>query len=423
MTLFRREQRADHPSDQLGELYMRRRYPQSTAGQYVDPATAMRLADVWACVDLIAGMVSTMPVDEFKKTPDGGHIELDVASWMVSPDGELGLTGWLYQVLESLLKRGNAYGLILSRDREGWPSAIKMVNPDCVQVRQRGEPLGPAEFKIEGTTVRRYDPKSGMGDLWHVPAYVVAGFPVGLSPIEYGALTIGIGLAAQEFGGNWFRDGAVPSALLTNDAEVPKGLADLAKQRWMDTVHGTREPVVLGNGWKYQAVAVAPNESQFLETLQATTEQVARFFRVPPTEIGATVRGDSMTYKNIEHRGIALLTYTLNPWMIRLEEALGGLRPRGHYFKFNPDALLRVDLRTRYEAHDMATRSGWRSVNEIRHIEDLDGIGPDGDRFLWPPLRQQLTEEELGTGDEIEGGVDADENEQDEPVSVNGRGG
>lgn len=405
MSLFRPERRADHPTADLGELYARRRTP-SPAGVYVDPESAMRMSAVWACVDLIATNTSVLPLDEFRRRPDGSREELPSPPLFESPDGELGLTGWLYQIVESLLKRGNAYGLVLTRDREGWPTKIQMIGPDSVQVEQRGEPFGPYEFKLEGKPIRRYDAKTGHGDLWHVPAYLVAGSLIGLSPISKAALTIGMGIAAQEFGANWFRDGAVPAAILSNDKPVNKTTAALVKTRWVEALRGNREPVTLGDGWKYQQVQVAPNESQFLETIRATTVDVARYFRVPPSEIGASVEGSSLTYANQEQRALALLTYTLQPWLVRLEEALTGLRPRGRFVKFNVDALLRTDLLSRYKAHDLAIRSGWKTVNQVLAVEDMPGIGSDGDRNLWPPLRQQLTEEESGTGDPIEGGVD-----------------
>jgi hypothetical protein len=62
---------------------------------------------------------------------------------------------------------------------------------------------------------------------------------------------------------------------------------------------------------------------------------------------------------------------------------------------------------TRYKAHDLAVRDGWKSVDEVRGLEEMPKLpAGEGEKYLWPPLRQQLTEEELGTGDPIVGGVD-----------------
>ena len=405
MSLFRVEKRTDYPTDSLGELYRRRQSPLDTAGVPVDADTALRHSAVFACVDLIASMLSTLPLDEFRGTgPD--KQELPKPTMFDSPDGELELNAWLYQVVESML-RGNAYGLILTRDRDGWPARIQMVDPGCVQVSRRGEPLGRWQFKLEGKPIRRYDWLSGEGDLWHTPAYLRAGTIIGMSPIEKAAMDIGIGLAAKQFGGQWFRDSATPAAVLTNDKPSNKTAATLLKERWMNALLGNREPVVLADGWKYQAIQVTAEESQFLATMRASVADVARFYRVPVSEINGVVEGDSDTYANQEQRALGLLTYTLAPWMVRLERSLSGLRPRGRYVKLNTGAFLRTDLMTRYKAHDSAIRAGWKSPDEVRAIEDLAPIPDDeGEKYLWPPMRMQLTMGEMGSGDLIEGGVD-----------------
>lgn len=416
MSLFRPERRADSPTNDLTELYLRRRMP-TDVGVSVTADSAKRQSAVWACIDLIAGLISTLPVDEFRREADR-KVELDKPGIFVAPDGMLTLSGWLYQLLESLLTKGNAYGLVLTRDREGWPTKIQLVSNDLVQVEQQGVPYGPFRWKLNGKPIRRFDPVSGDGDLWHIPAYLVAGSPIGLSPVSYAALTIGTGLGAQEFGARWFRDNATPSAVLKNEKDANRTTAQLVKQRWTEALSGNREPVVLAGGWEYEAIQVQANESQFLETIRASVADIARFFRVPPSEIGAAIEGDSDTYANDEQRSIALLKYTINPWLVRLEESLTGLRPRGRFVKFNIDALLRTDLMTRYQAHELAIVTGWRNVDETRAIEDMAPLpGGEGEKYLWPPRRQQLTEEELGTGDEIEGGIDntPEGEENDEP--------
>jgi phage portal protein BeeE len=100
-----------------------------------------------------------------------------------------------------------------------------------------------------------------------------------------------------------------------------------------------------------------------------------------------------VTYANVEARSLDMLTYSVAPWLVRIERSITRLRPRPRYVKFNPDALVRVDLATRYKAHDMAIRGGWASRDERRELEDLPPI-PDGSgqEFLWPPYATSLTE-------------------------------
>lgn len=399
----RTETRADRPTDSLGELYRRREEP-LLSGEPVDPDTAARHGAVFACTDLIGRLISTLPVHEHTKA-GGVQRTLPTPPILDKPDGELDISNWLYQVIDSLLKRGNAYGLIQSYDNRGWPAQIMTVHPDCVSYQRKGR-LGPIEWKLEGEPIDKWP----AGNLWHMPAYTVPGSPIGLSPIRFAALTIGVGLGVQRFAAQWFRDGMVPAGLLTNEDEVPAPIRDLVKQMWRDALMGNREPVVLGDGWKYEQVSIAPEESQFLDTIQANDAQVSRFFGVNVEDIGG-VRpgGSSVLYQNQEHTEIHALVRTINPWLVRLERALTAIRPRPRFVKINPDALLRVDAMTRAKVHDIGIRGGWRSPDEVRGLEDEPEI-PDGKgaRFLWPPGRMQLDEYEVKLG--------ADSDPADEPL-------
>lgn len=383
-------------SDPVLDDLLRRREAVMDTGELVDLDTAGRHSAVFACVDLIARLVSTLPVDEFdRQGPDGALRHLPTPPLLISPDGELDVTAWLYQAVDSLLKRGNVFGLITGYNAQGWPTRVELQHPDCVGYRAPSD-RGPAEWTINGRPVGKWP----SGDLWHLSAYTFAGCPVGVSPIAFAAMTIGVGLASQRFAAQWFRDGMVPTALLTNEAEVPPALADLVKSMWRTALSGNREPVVLGDGWHYEQVSVRPEESQFLDTIQANKADVCMFFGVDPEAIGAVRSGgSSVVYQNVEQSHIHLLVRTVQPWIVRLERALTALRPRPRFVKLNPDAILRVDAKTRVQVNDIQVRGGTLTPDEVRELEDRPPL-PDGmgRRALWPPGRMQLDNHEVQLG-------------------------
>ena len=394
MSLFRPQPKSTESrvaSLSAAELILLDRYGGRTnaSGVPVNDDTSMRLAAVWGCVDLISEIVSTLPVSEYRDTgPAGTPQRQDPPTLLTDPGGDFyGFEVWSRAALTSLLLRGNLYGLITSLDDRAHPQTIKLLHPDRVTYGADGF------WRLDGEIIDRYP--NGSAQLWHVPAYSVAGTPLGLSPISYAAQTIGLGIASQRFGAQWFGDGAHPTSMLTSDAPVasPED-AQLVKQRVMDATRGSREPLVLGGGWKMEAIQVAPEESQFLETIKANADDVAKFFfRRPPGE------GGQVTYANVEARSLDLLTYTINGWLVRLERALTRLRPRGRYVKFNADALIRVDTETRYKAHTEAIRGGWSTPDERRRLEDL---GPRGsDDLLWPPYSTSVAPEAPPDGTEM----------------------
>jgi HK97 family phage portal protein len=399
VSLFRpgREQRS---FDTLADLIAERTIGRVHSKMPVNDDSSLTNSAVWACVDLISEIVSTMPFDEYRRGGAGELLELPKPPLLDDPTGDSsGLEVWLRQALVSLLLRGNAYGLVLAVGGDGWPTQIESLHPDRVQV-ERLRTIGPVTWRLDAKPIERWP----AGPLWHLPAYCAPGSPVGMSPIRYAAETIGLGLAVTKFGAQWFGDGAHPTSTVESPHEITEEQAKVIKARVLRAMGETREPLVLGSDTKLNAVQVAPEESQFLETSQANVADVCRYFRVPPEAIGGKA-ADSLTYANQEQRGIALLTNTVNGWLVRLERSLTRLRPRPRFVKANPDSLLRVDLATRYKAHDLGLRGGWLSRNDVRRIEDRPPI-PDGDEYLWPPYTTSLdtggdTEANAGSDDAV----------------------
>lgn len=354
-----------------------------SAPAIVGPDQALRLGAVWRSVNLIADLVAGFPVDEYRRV---GRVREELPPGQIVTDPSPGTLplDWRRGVLVSWLLRGNAAGIVAATDSLGYPTTIELAHPDELTISRQA---GRYHYRLGG---REREPWP-LGDLWHVPAFTVPGQRAGLSPIRYAAESIGLGLAVRKFGRDWFEDGAHPTSVLTTDQPVDDDLARLIKRRFMRAVGNRREPVVIGAGLSWSQIQVAPEDSQFLETTRANVADVARYFGMPPELIGGE-SGGSLTYANVEQRSLDLLTYTISAWVLRLEQSLSALRPRGRYVKLNTDALVRVSLLDRMRAHEIRVRNGLASPNEIRAIEDEPPIPDDddparGDEFVWPPMR------------------------------------
>ena len=277
----------------------------------VNPASAMQHSAVWACVNLIAGSISTLPLYAYRR---GDRDPLpDLPPILRQPSATMNLPDWLYAALQSLLLRGNCYGLIVDRAGAGLlPAQCELLAPDRVAVNV---PNGSIEYRVDGQEV---DPAS----IWHVKAYTSAGIVVGLSPIAHARQAIGLGLAVEKFGAQFFGDGGIPTGVLSTDRRrrpgrppTPGGPAG---------TYGHRGIAVLGDGAKFQPVTVSPEESQFLETTRANVATVARYFGVQPELIGGE-SGGSLTYANVEQRALDFLQFGLAPWLVRMETAISAL--------------------------------------------------------------------------------------------------
>ena len=326
------------------------------------PTTALQHSAVWACVDLIASAISTMPLYAYRR---GDRDPLpDLPPLLRQPSATMNLPEWLYAALQSLLLRGNCYGLIVDRAGAGLlPAQVELLAPDRVQVTAE---QGQLVIRVDGQEV---DPAS----IWHVKAYTSAGSVLGLSPIAHARQAVGLGLAAEKFGAQFFGDSGIPTGIISIPQQVTTEQASALKERWAATYGGPwshRNIAVLGGDAKFQAVTIPPEESQFLETTRANVATVARYFRVQPELIGGE-SGGSLTYANVEQRALDFLQFGLAPWLVRLETAISGLLSSTTTVKFNAGALVRTDLLTRYQAHESAIRAGWKTRNEVRDLEDL----------------------------------------------------
>jgi HK97 family phage portal protein len=318
-------------------------------------------------VQLLADVISTMPVDAYRQ---GSRDPVEPKpSILVAPAAGTPMHDWLAQVVRSLLLAGNAWGIITSRAGAGLrPAQIELIAAHRIAVQVDTD--GTVTHRLDGREVDR-------DDLWHLRAYPTPGALLGLSPIGYAAQSVGVGLAAEQFGAKFFGDNGTPSGVLTSDQRLTVEQAAELSERWhakFGSRRGAeRHTAVLGSGTQWQAVSVPPEESQFLDTQRFTVQQVCRLFGVPPEMLGAD-SGNSLTYANVEQRSLDFLTYTVGPWLTRLETALTDLVARGTFVKFNSGSLLRTDLKSRYESYEIGLRAGFLTFDEVRQLEDREPL-------------------------------------------------
>ncbi|MFF6836022.1 phage portal protein [Streptomyces sp. NPDC012438] len=343
---------------------------QRTKGKvHVTTETAMRHSAVWACLRLRADLVSTMPVDVYRKV-DGINVEVPKPPVLVSPGGaQVGIMEWLYSSQVDLDRAGNAFGLITERsgvigpDGRGLPARIDLLALGDVTVRSRGAEI--TKFIVGGT---EYEP----WEIWHEKQYTVAGIPLGLSPVAYAAWTLEEALTAQQFARDWFAGGAVPMAELKNTAKtITPDQARIAKDAFRASV-SDGDLFVHGMDWEYNPIQAVASQSSFIEARQFAMTDIARFFNCPADLIDAAVSGSSITYASMTQRNLQFLIMSLGPAVARREGAFSrGLVSGPRFVKLNSDALLRMDPEARARTIASKITSRTLTPDEGRALDDL----------------------------------------------------
>ena len=344
---------------------------------------ALRDAATWACIKVKAQGIASLPVDVIRMS-GSTRIPVPTPEFIANPSGLVSRRVWTFQVAWSLFVDGNAFGRITRKDSMGRPLQIETIAPDKVTRREVVDGIPQAYV---GEKLMQVYP---FGDLWHLPGEMVAaGSPFGLSPLTYGSHSVGTSLAAEEFGGRFFTDGGHPTAIVTTDRDPGVDGAKALKQRIREAVGGiNREPLVLPNGITWQQIQTSPSDSQFLDLMRFEVEQTCRRHGVPPNMVFAAVSGQNVTYSNVSQADLAYLKHTLSYPISLIEDALSGFLPAPRIVRFNRDAILRADTLTRYQAHEIALRNRWATVNEVRAIEDLSPLSAEFDEPGVPPMTQ-----------------------------------
>jgi HK97 family phage portal protein len=367
--------------------------PQRTAGVRVTEETALTLGAVWACVRVITESLAGLPWLVYRKRRDGGNdLQYDhQLNWLLDTQPNPETTAFTFRetLIAHALTWGNCYAEV-ERDAADRPVWLWQITPDRVEpVRFRGRiiydianPRGP------NTVLER-------NEMFHVPGLGFDGL-VGYSVIRMAARAIGVGIGLEESGSSFFANDSTPGGLLIHPEKLTPEARKNIEESWQKRHAGPnnrRRVAVLEEGLKWEATGLPPEDSQFVEQKQLTPTEIARWFRVPPHKIGDLTRS---TNNNIEHQSIEFVEDTLRPWAERFESEanirLFGRNNAGTLHTIiNLDERMRGDTAARAEYYKTMSMVGALSVNEMRVQENLNPIGPDGDkRFV--QLNMQLLE-------------------------------
>ncbi len=364
----------------------------TTSGKPVNEYTAMQMTAVYSCVIILAESVAGLHLHLYKYTASGGKEKaLSHPLYFLlhdEPNPEMSSFVFRETLMTHLLLWGNAYAQII-RNGKGEVIALYPLMPNRMSVdRDSSGALyyTYTRYSEEAPTMNGMTVTLRPSDVLHIPGLGFDGL-VGYSPIAMAKNAIGMAIACEEYGAKFFANGAAPGGVL----EHPGTIKDPQKVRdsWNAAYQGSSNShrvAVLEEGMKYQPIGISPEQAQFLETRKFQINEIARIFRVPPHMVGDL---EKSSFSNIEQQSLEFVKYTLDPWVIRWEQAISRalLRPdekKLYFAKFNVDGLLRGDYVSRMNGYATARQNGWMSANDIRELENLDRIPPElgGDLYL-----------------------------------------
>lgn len=361
----------------------------SSTGISITTDKAMRYAAFWSAVRLLSEDQAKLPLGIHEQLPDGSnrpapqHPLERVIRYQANP--QMSAFTWRETGMAHDLTWGNAYSAIakdgIGYARELWPLDTSRMEVD----RQADGALRYTYTRLNGVKE-----EFSQTEIFHVPGLSWDGVK-GYSVIRQARETIGLGLAAEEHGARFFGNGATTNFVLSS----PNALSDTSirhiKEQLKDEKVGLSnawKPWVLEEGLEPKTLSMPNDDAQWLETRKHQVTDVARWFRIPPHKLADLERA---TFTNIEHQGLEYVTDALMGWLTRWEQAIGmqllgddWIGQGGRFYaKFNVNALLRGDFKTRMEGYATGSQWGLTTPNRVAALEDWSPI-TGGDSPLRP---------------------------------------
>jgi len=355
----------------------------------LDRESVLTYFAVYACLTLIASDISKLRVKLVRQDPGGIWAEVEglspFAPVLRKPNRYQNRIQFWESYFLSKLTRGNVY-VLKERDGRGVVVALYILDPDrtvpmvaadgAVFYRVNADKLagvaGP-EVLIPAREVIH----DRMNCLYH-PL-------VGTSPIWAAAAGAGQGLAIQRGAAKFFKNASQPGGVLTAPGAIADATAARLKAAWETNFTGENagRVAVLGDGLKYERLAMTAEESQLIEQLKWTADVVCSVFHVPPYKIGL---GAMPTYNNVQALNVEYYSQCLQSLIEAAELCLdeGLEHPLGTGTEFDIDNLLRMDSASQMGVLKEGIGASVYAPNEARRKLDLPPV-PGGDS----PMAQQ----------------------------------
>ncbi len=349
-----------------------------TAGEAMSADAMLRLSAVWACVRLISETIATLPLSIYKRTSAGKRVApLHSLHFIIhdQPNRQATASVFWEAVVAAMLLRGAARAERL--EVGGRLVGLRFLHPDRLAPLARyGDGRRGWNFKQDDGSIRFIPAER----IWTLPGFSLDGVN-GVSVVSFSANVMGAARAAERVANRTFAKGLhpttawkFPSVLRADQREDARD----AIKKLAGAINGG-EPAILEAGMEVETIGINPNDAQLLESRAFSVEEICRWFRVPPFMVGHAEKSTSWG-TGIEQQMIGFLTFTLAPWLKRIEQGISkDLLPPGerrrYYPKFNVEGLLRADSAGRSAFYTAMVNNGVLTRDEVRELEDRPPMG------------------------------------------------
>lgn len=362
----------------------------------VTERTAMSLPAVLHALEILTGVFAMTPMIYYRREADG-KVRADTSPLFAlfhdRPNEAQSIFLFKEVILGDMLMAGQ-FANFVHRDGMFRPKALSRLDPRMVHPAKFWDREDGLELFYDAQLPDGSSGRFTRTDIWHVTGFSRDGL-LGVNRVRLLDDMLGSAVAAGEYARHFWENNAQPATLLKTKGKVkPEDKAQI-KFDWKRMFGGARragEVAVLDQEMDATTLGATNRDSQFVEVRAFNVVEVARAFGVPPHLLYELSRA---TFSNIEQQSLEFIMYSMMPHYERVASAATHyFAEPGHFFEFLPDALLKGDVKTRWEAYKAARETGAMNADEIRRRENLQPIGGRAGEDYWRPANMAVSGED-----------------------------
>lgn len=357
--------------------------------------SAMSLPAVLHAVEVLTGVFAMTPMIYYRREGDGKTRADNSALYDIfheRPNDAQSIFLFKEVMLGDMLMTGG-FANFVHRDASFRPTSLSRIDPRSVAPASHWSREDGLELYYDATLPDGSQGRFTRADIWHVPGFSRDGF-LGVNRIKLLDDALGSAVAAGEYARNFWENNAQPATVLKHKGKVaPEDKAKI-KLDWKKMFGGPKnagDVAVADQGLDVETLGATNKDSQFVEVRSFNVVEVARAFGVPPHLLFELSKA---TFSNIEQQSLEFIMYSMMPHYERVASAATHyFAERGHFFEFMPDALLKGDVKTRWEAYKVARETGVMNADDIARKENMPPIGGDAGQQRWRPANMAISGE------------------------------
>lgn len=352
------------------------------AGHSISASTAIKVAAVLRCVDVVAKTVASQPLELYRENGNTREKATDHPLYKILhrlPNRDTTAYEFWHMYVANVLLTVGGFAKILRNGAGRVTGLLNIPTNHCSGIMIN--PLNGERY-INITTDYGTAETLRDGEFMYTPGFRFSDNVDPEDPMYIAADVLGLTMDLNGYAQSAFAEGANPGGFI----EYPGALSEEAYQRFKADFEANYMGALNAHKWLFLEEGAKANpytrdleKSQALESRKFAVTEICRIFGVPPHKVFDL---DRATFSNIEQQNIEFVQESIAPMDIRIEQTIykdliSAAEQDRYYAKFNVNGLLRGDIAARTAYYHNARQDGWLSTNDIRRLEDMNDISEE----------------------------------------------